>query len=215
MGLLVLTGPERSAVKRPELTPFGRVVLLEDPYLKLPQTQWLAHFNLCSPLTGADAWYHTFLLGADALGGSFDRAQIERHLSLVYGVEQAGLIGPMIGTYEDEAAFRTCGALSESSGTIRRKTAPVSEDMARSYGTWILGLVAAHFPKARQVAVTELDRAGGWHRIPGWDLASRQRVLELVVRKGLVDVDRHMEPWLITPAADLDQAWKRIFEDIL
>src|SRR5688572_13293214 len=39
MGLLVLTGPERSAVKKPELTPFGRVILLEDPYLKLPLTQ--------------------------------------------------------------------------------------------------------------------------------------------------------------------------------
>jgi hypothetical protein len=31
MGLIRLTGQERSAIKKPELTPFGRVVLLEDP----------------------------------------------------------------------------------------------------------------------------------------------------------------------------------------
>ena len=60
--------------------------------------------------------------------------------------------------------------------------------------------------QAGQVSVTELDRAGGWHRTPNWDLSARQRVLELIVRKGLVDVDRNMEPWLIAPVADVDQA---------
>jgi hypothetical protein len=34
MGLVKLVGPERSSVKRLDLTPFGRIVLLEDPYLK-------------------------------------------------------------------------------------------------------------------------------------------------------------------------------------
>jgi hypothetical protein len=214
MGLVVLTGSVRDAVKRPQLTPFGRVVILEDPYLKLSVTQWLAHLNLCGPLTGADVWYQTFLLAADSLGMAFERPELERHLSLVYGVDKAGLIGPMLGTYEDEAAFGTCAVLSEASGTIRRKPAPVSEEMARGYGAWVLGLLATHFPKARQVTVTELDRVAGWHRIPGWGLLLRQHALELMVRKGLVDVDRHMEPWLIAPAADAPQAWKKIYDDL-
>lgn len=214
MGLVVLANDARSSVKKPDLTAFGRTVLIDDPFLKTSVSQWIAHLHLCSPLAGADVWYQTFLAGSDLLGAVFERGQLERHLGLAFGVEKAGLIGPMIGMYEDEAAFRTCGALSEDSGKVRRKAAPVSEEMAWAYGAWLLRLMATHFPKLRQVPVTDLDRTAGWHRIPGWDIASRQRVLELVARKGLVDVDRHMEPWLLAPAWDSGQAWKRIFEDL-
>jgi hypothetical protein len=38
--------------------------------------------------------------------------------------------------------------------------------------------------------------------------------LELVERKGLIQVDRHMEPWLIRPSSTADFAWKRIYEDL-
>lgn len=215
MGLVRLVGPDRSSVKKPDLTPFGRVVLLEDPYLKLSVSQWIAHLNLCSPLTGADVWYQTFFAGTQSLGMTFERTKIESHLSLVYGVEKSGLIGPLIGTYEDEASFKVCGALTETSGTVQRKIAPVSEEMALGYGAWILQLMGTHFSKLRHIPITDLDTAAGWRTIPGWDISSLQRALEMIVRKGVVEVDRHMEPWLIVPASDAEQTWKRIYDDLL
>ena len=215
MGLIDLAGPDRSAVKQPVLTPFGRIVLLEDPYLKLPVTQWIAHLNLCSPTTGADAWYQTFFIGMPALGMSFERAQLESHLSVLYGVDKAGLIGPLVGTYEDEASFKVCGALTESSGRIERKKAPLSEDMALGYGAWILQLMNLHFPGRRQVPVTTLDTLAGWRTIPGWDISDLQRALDMLVRKGLIDVDRHMEPWLITPSCEHHSAWQHIYDDLV
>lgn len=215
MGLVTLGVSDRAPKKSPHLTPFGRVVLIEDPFLKLPLTQWLAHFHLCSPRTGADIWYHTFVNGAACLGPLFQRTDLEGHLSRTYGVDKGGLIGPLVGTYEDDAAFKACGVLTETSGEIRRRAAPVVEEMARAYGAWILSLLTLHFPGVRQVPLTELDRVAGWHTIPGWDGTSRQRALELMVRKGIVDVDRHMEPWLIAPSVDAEQAWPRIYEDLL
>ena len=77
MGLLRLSGADRSAIKRPELTSFGRMVLLEDPFLKTAISQWIAHLNLCSPLTGADVWYQLFFVGTQALGKSFPRTKLE------------------------------------------------------------------------------------------------------------------------------------------
>lgn len=215
MGLIRVVGAERSSVKKPELTPFGRVVLLEDPFLKLGISQWIAHFNLCSPVTGADVWYQTLFAGTQSLGMNFERTKLESHLSLVYGVEKSGIIGPLIGAYEDEAAFITCGALTETTGAIQRKMAPVTEEMALGYGAWILQLMAVHFSKLRQIPITELDSAAGWRTIPGWDISSLQRVLEMIVRKGLVEVDRQMEPWLVAPAADAEESWKRIYDDLL
>ncbi|MFC1461780.1 hypothetical protein ACFLQR_04605 [Verrucomicrobiota bacterium] len=215
MGLIRLVGPERSSLKKPDLTPFGRIVLLEDQYLKTSVSQWIAHLNLCAPLTGADVWYHTFFAGTQGLGMTFNRAKLEKHLSVVYGVEKSGLIGPLVGTYEDEAAFKVCGALTETDGIIVRKPAPIADELGLGYGTWILQLMADHFPKHRQVSIAELDRIAGWRTIPGWDITSLQRALNLVERKGLIEVDRHMEPWLLLPQCAPDETWKRIYSDML
>jgi hypothetical protein len=188
---------------------------LEDPYLKASISQWIAHLNLCSPVTGADVWYQTFFPGTQSLGMCFDRKKLEDHLTLIYGVEKAGLVGPMIGMYEDDAAFRVCGVLSETGGHVVRKPAPVTDEFGFAYGAWLLQLIADHFPGELQVSATELDIKAGWRTIPGWDIGKHHQVLELVGRKGLIEVDRHMEPWLLRPSAAVEPTWKRIYDDLL
>ena len=214
MGLVRL-GNSAAGTKKPELTSLGRVMLLEDPYLKTGISQWIAHFNLCNPISGADVWYHTFFEGLRLLGMSFEREKLDSHLRLVYVVEKTRLIGPMIGMYEDEASFRVCGALSESSGQVNRKPAPINDEFGYAYGAWLLQLMVDYFPKVSQVPVTELDAKAGWRSIPGWDIGNHQRALQLVERKGLIEVDRHMQPWLIRPAADAETTWKCIYDDLL
>jgi hypothetical protein len=215
MGLIRLTGQERSSTKKPELTTLGRVILLEDPYLKTMVSQWIAHFNLCSPLRGADVWYHLFFAGTYSLGMNFARAKLNSHLRVIYGVEKGDLIGPLIGTYEDDAALKMCGVLSEIDGTIVRRPAPIADELGLGYGAWILQLMNDHFPKRRQIPITDLDSAAGWRTIPAWDVSELQRALSLVERKGLIEVDRQMEPWLLIPKARADESWRRIYDDIL
>lgn len=215
MGIVQLSGNQRSATKQPKLTPFGRVVLLEDPHLKEPVTQWIAHFNLCSPLTGADIWYYTFFEGIQSLGMHFSRRKLEEYLALVYRTQRTGFIGPLIGMYEDVAAFSACGALSESSEGIYRKPAPIAEELGLAYGAWILQLLSDHFPDTRQVTVTEFDTEAGWRTIPGWDTTSVQQALNLIERKGIIEIDRHMNPWILRPAADVNETWARIYDDLI
>lgn len=215
MGLIRLAGQDRSSIKKPDLTPFGRIVLLEDPYLKASVSQWIAHLNLCGPLAGADVWYHTFFAGTQALGMNFTRAKLETHLSVIYGVEKSGLIGPLVGTYEEDAALKMCGVLSVIEGMIVRRPAPIGVEHGLAYGAWMLQLMSDHFPKRRQVPITDLDATAGWRTIPGWDVSSLQRALELVERKGMIEVDRHMEPWLLIPKAGPDETWGRIYDDML
>lgn len=215
MGLIRLSATGQPSIKKPDLTPFGRIVLLEDPFLKLNISQWLAHFNLCSPLSGAEVWYQTFLSGRQALGMTFERSQLENYLKSALKIDKSGVIGPLIGTYEDDASFRICGALSEAKGVIVRKQALVSSEFGYGYGAWLLQLVHDHFPKSGQISIVELDSRAGCRTIPGWDIEAFQRVLELVERKGLFTIDRHMEPWLLHPKLDLEAAWKLIFCDLI
>ena len=215
MGFIQLSGPERSSEKKPELTPFGRITLLEDPFLKMNITQWIAHLNLCGPLYGAEVWYQTFFQATQVLGMRFGRADLESHLSLALGVDKAGLIGPLLGMYDDEAAFGNCGALIESEGVIVRKTAPISEEYGYGYGAWMLQLISDHYPDNNQISTTELDTRAGWRTIPGWDSGHQHRILELIERKGLIEVDRHMDPWLLRAKQSPESAWRRIYDDLM
>ena len=93
--------------------------------------------------------------------------------------------------------------------------APIADEFGLGYGAWMLQLVGDHFPKRRQISITDLDAIAGWRTIPGWDVSSLQQALGLVERKGLIEVDRHMEPWLLIPKAGPDDTWRRIYDDML
>ncbi len=214
MGLLI-EKPGKSAIKKPELTPFGRTVYLEDPFLKCPVSQWVAHLNLCGSLNGADVWYQTFFACFHTLGMQFNRLTLENHLSVVYSTNSGGLIGPMIGMYEDDAAFKVCGAISETNGRLCRREAPLKDELIRGYGAWLLQMMKTFFPGQAQVSVVELDAIGGCKAIPGWSDTSFISFLSLVERKAIIEVDRHMNPWLIRPAQTVEEAWKNVYKDMI
>ena len=215
MGLVRLADGRPAGVKRPELTPFGRIVYLEDPHLKERVTQWTAHFHLCGILTGADVWYHVFFPGTQALGMRFSRGQLEEYMSVIYSTDRKGLIGPLVRMYEDDSSFSRCGALLEDADTISRQPAPIADEFAFAYGSWMIQMMAEHFPGSGQVTVTELDATAGWRTIPGWDIPNLQQVLKMVERKGILDVDRHMDPWLLRPSSSVEETTKKIYSDLI
>lgn len=217
MGLIRLSPNSSAGIKFPELTPFGRVVLLEDPFLKEVITQWIAHFNLCSPKTGAETWYQVFFPGAQSLGAHFTREQLKSHLQLIFDTQNSKkLIGPLIGMYEEESAFKACGALyTDSDSTIYKAAAPVLDELARGYGAWMLQLIYDYFPDLHQISSTDLDKTAGWKTIPGWSVSSAIDILEILEQKAMISVDRQMEPWLIQPLMTPEEAWRNVYEDMI
>ena len=215
MGLIRLAGENPSKIKQPILSPFGRAVLREDPYLRESVTQWVAHFNLCGVLRGAEVWYQTFFKGAQVLGTEFSRQQFEDYLSLVFKKKGVGYIGPMVRMYQDDAAFGMCGALTEGHGAISRVSAPIDDEFGFAYAAWLIQLMADHFSSRGQATVSELEETSGWATIAGWNMTSIQRALALVERKGGLMIDRHMSPWILQSNLMPDRAWSRIYDDLI
>ena len=215
MGLLRLGGNLRTKKKSPLLTPFGRIVFLEDPHLKEELTQWIAHFNLCSIISGAEIWYYTFFAGFEKLGINFSRIELGKYLSSIFAVNSQKIIGPLVRMYEDEAAFKLCGALSEVSQVITRNTAPIIDDFGFAYGAWIIQLIADHFTEKEQITITELNDKAGWRSIPGWNVEQGQQVLALLERKGVLYVDRQMAPWIVQPRLSTEEVWGKIYDDLI
>lgn len=215
MGLVVFEGKRQEAIKRPRLTHLGRKVFLEDRFLKETITQWIVHLNLCGALTGADLWYQAFCQAAPVLGMRFTRERLDDYLKLAYSTRRSGLIGPLLRTYQEDAALSLCGAAYEENGEIIRKPAPLEAEFSFAYGAWILQLMADHFPNADQVSISDLDAGSGWQSICGWDASATQRVLLMVESKGLIVVDRHMNPWLFQGRSTPQEAWGRLYEDLV
>ena len=214
MGLIQMP-QSRSSVKSPELTPFGRAVLLEDPFLKEPLTQWIAHLRLCDVMGGAEIWYQTFCRGGIRLGWDFSREMLEAWLSSSCNTARGELIGPMVRMYEDAAAFKRIGVLTESNGLIHRRCAPVSDGMALGYGAWLVSMMESISDAGAQVTIDELESRRGWRAIAGWSLAEGQRVLELVERNGVLTIDRQMSPWILKARCSATDAWGNIYEGLI
>jgi hypothetical protein len=216
MGLIEILA-DRNAIKTPSLTPFGRIVLLEDSHIAESLTQWLAHFHLCRPIGGAEAWFLVFAKGRKRLGDSFARKQLEDLLQEETGHRlQTSLIGPLIRTYTDPAALAKTGLLEElQPETIQRRSAPTVKEFARGYAAWMAHLMEVHFVNERQVTVKDLDDITFWGEIGGWTPNQCDQILNLIQSVGVIDVDRQMRPWVITRLCPSSEVWPNIFRDLV
>ncbi|HHX42344.1 MAG TPA: hypothetical protein GX715_20515 [Armatimonadetes bacterium] len=213
MGLIYLQQAKGSAIRQPVLTPFGRVVALEDRFLGEKVTQWLAHMNLCRGDIGAVGWHAAFATGRAVLGRSFTRPQLEAHLVSACGPGN-DRIGPLVGAYLDDAALGRAGVLRADGDQITRNKAPVLDGYAIPYSALILSLLDAFFPNQGQITFTDFRRKTLWFDVCLWDECDVERAFALMERKGYLGVDRQMRPWIIERKSASDEVWPRLFDEM-
>lgn len=230
MGLVSLVMPATKDSKPTlALTPFGRTVFLEDKFFKEPFTQWLAHLHLCNEWRGADPWFYLFCEGMKVLGMTFSY-EAAKNLFLGNVIEDStkrekgktsfekrfyNAFSPTWRMYSDDASFGLCGALQEKGNDYVRRTAPIRKEFAVGYAAWLAECMELAGRGNGQVSVDELEAQAGFRRISGWSQSEAQDVLDLLERKRLIEVDRHMRPWLVRFLQPSSTLWNHLFEDFL
>ena len=214
MGLLTILKGANKGSKRPELTDFGRSALLEDPDLSESLSQWMAHLHLCRIDGGAEIWHLTFGQAFDVLGTEFSENDLEAYLSGILKKRSRSLIGPMIRMYEEPAAFKTAGILSRAKTKIKRNAAPILKGYVNGYAAFLLSLWDRHFPKARQVTLTDFESVTSWQRVCNWDDRQIESILEMLYEKGAIDIDRQVRPWILIRKSDAKPYWRMLYEDL-
>ena len=217
MGLVSLVTPTaKEANPTLALTPFGRAVFLEDKFFKESFTQWLAHFHLCNEWRGADTWFFLFCESAPVFGNRAATDDVMKWISpLIGGKDPETAVSPTIRMYADEASFADCGAIARENGDLVRTSAPVRPEYAIGYAAWLAECMELAGRGNGQVSVDELEAQAGFRRISGWSQSEAQDALDLLERKRLVEVDRHMRPWLVRFLQPSSTLWNRLFEDFL
>ncbi len=217
MGLVSLVKPAtKNASPTLALTPFGRVVFLEDRFFKEPFTQWLAHLFLCNEWRGADTWYYLFCDGYPVFGNRFAYDDFLNWLSQkIGGAKPETAVSPTIRMYADEASFGTCAAVVREKDDLVRAAAPIRDEYAVGYAAWLVTCMERVGRGEGQVTVDELEAQAGFKRIAGWSLPDSQRVLDLLERKRLAEIDRHMHPWIVRFLLPSNTLWPRVYEEFL
>lgn len=213
MGLIEPMEGRPEAVKRPVLTPLGRVVYSGDPHLGHELTQWLVHMNLCRGDLGAAAWHAVFALGRQELGSSFTRLRLEAYLVERFGSDNQRT-GPLVTTYTDDDALGGARILVDQGDKLVRRKAPALDAYSIAYSGMILALMEAHFPCQGQVTFSDFNDQTRWFDICLWDQADLERVSLAVERRGCVTVDRQRRPWILEKNAAADNVWPRLYDDL-
>lgn len=215
MGLIDVYKKTGIGEKGFEFTPFGRAVLLEDINLSEELTQWLVHLHLCRVNGGAETWYLCFNKGYKVLGMDFTEGELNDFLERNCGKRNKSLIGPLIRTYEESAAFKIAHALvRHNSNMLRRSPAPLLAGYRNGYSAFFLLLWEEFFPIDRQVTTADFEKLVHWQEMCGWNQRQAENALDMMQDAGAITIDKQMKPWILTRNAEAKQFWTTIYDEL-
>jgi len=79
---------------------------------------------------------------------------------------------------------------------------------------WLIGLMESIAKPGTQVTLTELEQKCGWITITGWNPMETVAVLNIIENKGILSVDRQMNPWIFKAKDLSENLWPRTYEDL-
>lgn len=199
------------------LTNFGRAVYLGDRFLQEELTQWLAHLYLCNKTSGAEMWYQLFWNGASSFGNQFSYDDFIKWLTTETGAnDSAKALSPTFRMYDEGASFLSCGAVRLDGDMVVRKKCPINAVYSIGYAAWLSDLIErSGRSTGNQLTVDDLEDTCGFRSVTGWTLSESQQVLGLMEDKGLITLDRHMQPWIVCFKYGSAQLWTRLYEEFI
>ncbi len=213
---LVKVNPEQGGQRTMSLTNFGRKVYLEDRSLGEELTQWLAHLFLCNKVTGAELWYQLFWNAYGVFGAKFPYENAIQWITQIIGAKDGGKsASPILRMYQEVNSFAVCGALVVEEGMAFRKKAPLNGAYSIGYAAWMAELLERSGRMVGQLTVDDLESECGFRSLTCWTMLESQSVLGEMESRGLITLDRHMSPWIVSFKESAAQYWNRLFEEFI
>ncbi len=212
------------------LSPLGRVVVSEDPYLSQPVTLWLLHLLLCrrsglaDPASGiADPWFALFAEGVLRLGERFDQTAYLAYLTERHGAKGKGYLSSLSGlvlrSYLEATCFGPLNALSlESSGNqsiYLRRAAPDERSHFPAYAAYLFLVWDDLYRGHDQLAMDDFFTQTRCLAVLGWDRATAARWLDWMADRGLIQLDRQTGGTLALRLRDTAPVISGIYDELI
>lgn len=210
------------------LTPLGRFVAAEDPYLSQPVTLWLLHLMLCrrcglaEPATGiADTWFALFAEGGLRLGSRFDQSGYLVYLTDRHGAKGylRSLSGLVLRSYMEATCFGPANALSveltDAESMYQRRAAPVERSHFPAYAAYLFLVWDELYPNHDQLAMADFFTQTRFLEILGWDRGTVMQWLDWMADRGLLQLDRHTGDTLALRLRDTGPVIAGIYDELI
>lgn len=210
------------------LTPLGRFVAAEDPYLSQPVTLWLLHLMLCrrcglvEPISGvSDPWFALFAAGGLRLGSRFDQTDYLAYLTDRHGAKGylTGLSGLVLRSYVETTCFGPIHALSvDSSGTksiYQRRAAPEERTHFPAYAAYFFLVWDSLFSDQDQLAMDDFFTQTRCLELLGWDRGTATRWLDWMADRGLIQLDRQTGGTMALRLRDTGSVIAGIYDELI
>ena len=106
-----------------------------------------------------------------------------------------------------------CAALTENGKQITCR--PCQSAQSLQGCSWLLSAVERIASQGEQVTMPQIEKACGWQILTTWSSEESERALSLAERKGVISVDRHMQPWILKAKVAAAEAWRLIYSDMI
>jgi hypothetical protein len=210
------------------LTPLGRIIMKEDPYLSEHQTMWTLHLMLCrrlsitSPAMGlADPWFALFAEGGFRLGKRFSQNDfldflIDRHGDKGY---LKSLSGVVIRSYLEESCLGSISALLEDvvdrEKVLQLQPAPANRQFFPVYATYLYLVWDDLFSLESQISLEAFSRQSRCFAILGWDDIMVANWLDWMSDEGLIQIDRYTGTPILLRLKKTEQVIDKIYGGLI
>ncbi|MBD3307264.1 hypothetical protein GF348_12845 [candidate division KSB3 bacterium] len=158
-----------------------------------------------------DGWIATI---DNVLGMEFSEAALEEYLAGTLGKRKRALIGPMLRMYAEPASFKKAEAIIQADNRLQRQSAPVLVGFANGYAALLLALWEVHFPKERQVTLTDFEAETYFQRISGWNDRQYTQILDILEQRGALTLNKQMHPWILDRQAESQKFWRSLYDKL-
>ncbi|GLP97002.1 hypothetical protein [Paraferrimonas sedimenticola] len=213
------------------LTPLGKTVLEEDPYLTESVTLWLMHLMLCRPYKSskanepsqgiADQWFALFALGKLRLGNCFSSGEYAEFLSerLGSGSDRVSMANLILRSYEEESCLGLVKALEKSTDITQSHytlaAAPDNEELYPALAAYFILLWDEFFDSTEQLHLEELIKTTYLFSTLNWTKEQSSRWLDWLADHGVVQLDRQTGDTLVLRTTSTSKVLKNIYSELI
>ena len=203
------------------LTPVGKILYEEDPYLSETVSLWLLHIMMCRPLSSnehskgvADAWFALFADRGYRLGNRFTIDAytdflVERHGNSTTVKRLPPLVVRM---YEQESALGLVPVLTQSdTDNYQFLPAPNERSYYPLYSAYLLLLWDQFFPNQQQIQLSELIERGRVYTILNWSKEEASKWQNWMSDHRVLQFDRQTGETLALRLQSTEEAIEEIY----
>jgi len=207
------------------LSPLGKLMRQEDPYLNEPITQWLAHFMLSrragtsQPAVGvADAWFTFYGDWTSRLGSKFSMDDFVGLMVEKYGEKGylRSLAGIVVRTTTEQTCLGQVKAFRQiDAGVIVRVPSPIDRSFFPCYAVYFYLLWDEIFSGQNQISLEEFLTQTRFHTILNWDQKYLEMWIAWLVAERFVQLDRQTGQALVLRLQDTEFVISRMYSELL